>query len=109
LKLRKGGDPATYGQLTPGEQLRVKIATVIALIKHGYVERLGRHPGFLLLDSPAAEEMPDGDLATMVAALIQVAGDAPMQIIVATRNTGPLESLLPEGNRIIASGDNYVW
>lgn len=109
MKLRQGGDPATYGQLTPGEQLRVKIATVIALIRHGYVGSLGRHPGFLLLDSPAAEEMPDGDLATIVAALIEVAKEAPMQIIVATRNTGPLLELLPEGNRIIATGDDYVW
>lgn len=109
LKLRKGGDPATYGQLTPGEQLRIKVATVIALIRHGYVGGLGRHPGFLLLDSPAAEEIPDGDLATMVAALIEVADDAPMQIIVATRSTGPLRELLPEANRIIATVDDYVW
>jgi hypothetical protein len=109
MKLRKGGDPATYGRLTPGEQLRIKIATVIALIRHGYVGGLGRHPGFLLLDSPAAEEIPDGDLATMVAALIEVTNDAPMQIIVATRNTGPLMDLLPEGNRIIATSDDYVW
>ncbi|QYF74396.1 ATP-binding protein [Cryobacterium sp. PAMC25264] len=109
LSLRKGGDPASYGQLTPGEQLRVKIATVIALIKHGYAENIGRHPGFLLLDSPAAEEMPDGDLATMVSALLEVAREAPMQIIVATRNTGPLEELLHFKNRIIATGNDYVW
>lgn len=109
MKLLKGGDPATYGALTPGEQLRVKVATVIALIRHGYVAGLGRHPGLLLLDSPAAEEIPDGDLATMIAALIEVADDAPMQILVATRNTGPLLELLPEASRRIAIGDEYVW
>ncbi|KUI37456.1 hypothetical protein AU194_21175 [Mycobacterium sp. GA-2829] len=109
MKLLKGGDPATYGALTPGEQLRVKVATVIALIRHGYVAGLGRHPGLLLLDSPAAEEIPDGDLATMIAALIEVADDAPMQIFVATRNTGPLLDLLPDASRLIATGDQYVW
>lgn len=109
MSLRQNGDPSTYGQVTPGEQLRLKIATVIALIKHGYGEGIGRHPGFLLLDSPAAEEMPDGDLATMVSALLEVAEEAPMQIIVATRSTGPLVELLPEENRHIAEGDSFVW
>lgn len=109
MALRQNGDPSTYGAVSPGEQLRLKIATVIALIKHGYAERIGRHPGFLLLDSPAAEEMPDGDLATMVSALLEVAKEAPMQIIVATRSTGPLVDLLPEENRLIADGDDFVW
>ncbi|GAA4909107.1 ATP-binding protein [Tessaracoccus lubricantis] len=109
MSLRQNGDPSTYGQVTPGEQLRLKIAAVIALIKHGYGEGIGRHPGFLLLDSPAAEEVPDGDLATMVAALLEVAKEAPMQIIVATRSTGPLVELLPEEYRLIAEGDNFVW
>lgn len=109
MTLRQNGDPSTYGLVSSGEQLRLKIATVIALIKHGYVENIGRHPGFLLLDSPAAEEMPDGDLATMVAALLEVSREAPMQIIVATRSTGPLVDLLPEKNRLIAEGGNFVW
>lgn len=109
MTLRQNGDPSTYGAVSPGEQLRLKIATIIALIKHGYAENIGRHPGFLLLDSPAAEEMPDGDLATMVSALLEVAEEAPMQIIVATRSTGPLMELLPEETRLIAEGNNFVW
>ena len=109
MKLRQNGDPSMYSAVTPGEQLRLKIATVIALIKHGYAENIGRHPGFLLLDSPAAEEMPDGDLATMISALLEVAAEAPMQIIVATRSTGPLVNLLPEESRLIADGDAFVW
>ena len=109
MTLRQNGDPSTYGAVSPGEQLRLKIATVIALIKHGYAESIGRHPGFLLLDSPAAEEMPDGDLATMLSALLDVAKEAPMQIIVATRSTGPLEELLPKESRLIAEGDSFVW
>lgn len=109
MTLRQNGDPSMYGAVSPGEQLRLKIATVIALIKHGYAENIGRHPGFLLLDSPAAEEMPDGDLATMVSALLEVAEEAPMQIIVATRSTGPLVELLPEENRLIADGNDFVW
>jgi hypothetical protein len=87
----------------------VKIATAIALITHGYAEGIGRHPGFLVLDSPAAEEMPESDLATMVEALQAVAEEAEMQIFVATRSAAPLIDLLPDASRVVAEGDNYVW
>lgn len=109
LDVTKGGQPATYSRLTAGEKLRVKIATAIALIKHGYVSGVGRHPGLLVLDSPAAEELPESDLATMVEALQAVAREADMQIFVATRNAGPLVDLLPEENRRVAVDDAYVW
>jgi len=109
MSMIKGGRSTTYSSLTEGEKLRVKIATAIALIKHGYVEGIGRHPGLLVLDSPAAEEMPDSDLATMVAALQAVAAEAEMQIFVGTRNAAPLIELLPEANRVVAEADDYVW
>ncbi|WP_253858046.1 hypothetical protein [Prauserella alba] len=109
LDVTKGGQPATYSKLTAGEKLRVKIATAIAIIKHGYVSGVGRHPGLLVLDSPAAEEVPESDLATMVEALQAVASEADMQIFVATRSAGPLVDLLPEENRRVAVDDAYVW
>jgi len=109
MALRENGVKQKYSGLTAGEKLRVKIATAIALIRHGYVEGIGRHPGFLVLDSPSAEEMPEEDLATMVKALRDVAGEAEMQIFVATRNAAPLVDLLPEANRVVAEGNAYVW
>ncbi|MFI9382094.1 hypothetical protein [Kutzneria sp. NPDC052558] len=109
MMLRENGVKQTYSGLTAGEKLRVKIATAIALIQHGYVEGIGRHPGFLVLDSPSAEEMPEEDLATMVRALRDVAGEAEMQIFVATRNAAPLVDLLPQANRVVAEGNAYVW
>ncbi|MFD9784476.1 ATP-binding protein [[Kitasatospora] papulosa] len=109
MTLRENGVKQTYSGLTAGEKLRVKIATAIALIQHGYVEGIGRHPGFLVLDSPSAEEMPEEDLATMVRALREVAGEAEMQIFVATRNAAPLLDLLPQANRVVAEGNSYVW
>jgi hypothetical protein len=109
MTLRENGAKQVYSGLTDGEKLRVKIATAIALIQHGYVGGVGRHPGFLVLDSPSAEEMPEEDLATMVEALQQVAGEAEMQIFVATRNAAPLVELLPHANRVVAEGNSYVW
>lgn len=109
LDVVKGGKPTTYTGLTAGEKLRVKIATAVALIKHGYVAQIGRHPGFLVLDSPAAEEMPEEDLAILMAELVAVAEQADMQIFVGTRNAGPLVDLLPERSRKVAVGDDYLW
>ncbi|WP_030489549.1 ATP-binding protein [Micromonospora chokoriensis] len=109
MSMLKGARTVTYTDLTEGEKLRVKIATAIALVKHGYANNIGRHPGLLVLDSPAAEEMPEADLATMVEALQAVAQEAEMQIFVATRNAGPLVALLPAASRVVAEGDNYVW
>ncbi|ALX03446.1 ATP-binding protein [Aeromicrobium erythreum] len=109
MNLETNGEATTYGRLTNGEKLRVKIATAIALIRHGHAAGLGRHPGFLVLDSPAAEEMPDEDLATMVGALLDVAGNDQMQILVATRATGPLLELLSEDHRRVVEGDEYLW
>ncbi len=109
MTILKGGNWVTYSGITEGEKLRVKIATAVALIKHGYAEGIGRHPGFLVLDSPAAEEMPESDLASMVKALRAVAAEAEMQIFVATRFGTTLVDLLPEANRVVAEGDNYVW
>jgi hypothetical protein len=109
MSLLKGAEKETYTGVTEGEKLRLKIATAIALIRHGYANNIGRHPGLLVLDSPSSEEMPEEDLATMVEALQTVAHTAEMQIFVATRNAGPLVELLPEANRIVAEGDNYLW
>lgn len=109
LDVIKGGKPTTYTGLTAGEKLRVKIATAVALIKHGYAAQIGRHPGFLVLDSPAAEEMPEEDLAILIAELVGVAEQADMQIFVGTRNAGPLIDLLPAANRRVAVGDDYLW
>src|SRR6476469_3663797 len=109
MALRENGVRQIDSGLTAGEKLRVKIATAIALIQRGYVEGIGRHPGFLVLDSPSAEEMPEEDLATMVKALQDVEGEAEMQIFVATRNAAPLVDLLPKANRVVAEGNSYVW
>lgn len=109
LDVTKGGERTSYSGLTPGEKLRVKIAAAVALIKHGYVAGIGRHPGFLVLDSPAAEEMPEEDLAVLVGALVEVAQQADMQIFVGTRSANPLMDLLPEPNRRVAVGGDYLW
>ncbi|MGB9998666.1 hypothetical protein ACPMJQ_29565 [Streptomyces pseudogriseolus] len=52
LTVWKGGQQHTYGSLTEGEQLRLKIVTTTALLRHGIRSGAGRHPGLLIVDSP---------------------------------------------------------
>lgn len=49
-------DVFNYEDITPGEKLRAKLGLYIALIELDVEYQLGRHPRFLVLDSPAREE-----------------------------------------------------
>lgn len=109
MRISKGGASLSYSGLTPGEKLRVKIATAVALMKRGFAENTGRHPGLLVLDSPAAEEIPESDLAVILEALQTITAQAQIQIFVATRYADPLRKILPAANRKVANGEEYLW
>lgn len=46
-----------FGDLAEGEKLRVKLAFYLSLIQLDIEHQLGRHPRFLIFDSPGSEEM----------------------------------------------------
>jgi hypothetical protein len=52
----KAEEPLTFDELTAGEQLRAKLGLYIAMIQMDVQYRYGRHPRFIILDSPAKEE-----------------------------------------------------
>jgi len=109
MDVYKGGAKSGYGSLTDGEKLRIKLATAIALIAHGHKAGVGRHPGLLFIDSPAAEEIPANDLEIMLSAMKAAAEETSMQIVVATTHGPMLASLLPPDNVLVATGRNFVW
>lgn len=109
MDVHKGGTKSGYGKVTNGEKLRLKLATAIALIAHGHRAGVGRHPGLLLIDSPAAEEIPVDDLRIMVEAMRGAAEQASMQILVATTHGPLLSELLPPTNALVATGEDFVW
>lgn len=49
--------PIGFNDLTEGEKLRVKLAFYLSLIQLDIEHSLGRHPRFLIFDSPGSEEM----------------------------------------------------
>lgn len=104
-----GGTEEGYGTISGGERIRLKIATAIALMRVGKREGVGRHPGLLFIDSPASEEIGEGDLSQMLGALVEVATEADVQLFVATAHTSLLTKVLPSANVQAAQGDEYVW
>lgn len=110
LKVHKGGVDTTYSRCTPGEQLRLKVATAVALLRAGFASQIGRHPGLLTVDSPGSEEATTDSLDMMLHALEEAAAGSPdMQIIVATSRTELLEELIPEERRRVAPPGGYLW
>ena len=110
LKVHKGGVYTPYGKCSPGEQLRLKVATAVALLRAGFASKIGRHPGLLTVDSPGSEEATKVSLDAMLRALQQAASESPdMQVIVATTRTEMLEELVPANRRRVAGPDQYLW
>jgi hypothetical protein len=109
MDIVKGGVKATYSALTHGEKLRIKLSTAIALIQVGHRDNVGRHPGLLFVDSPAAEEIPESVLRTMLEAMIEVAEETELQIVVATTHAAMLSAVLDADHLLVATGEDYVW
>ncbi|OPD37324.1 hypothetical protein AL714_09275 [Clostridium botulinum] len=54
---------SNFNELNEGEKLRFKIAFYLSLIESDIIYNLGRHPRFLIIDSPGKEEVIEKDLA----------------------------------------------
>lgn len=50
------GNELSFDEVSPGEQLRAKLGLYISLIEMDVEHQFGRHPRFIILDSPAKEE-----------------------------------------------------
>ncbi len=57
LVFTQNGELEGFNDLTEGEKLRVKLAFYLSLIQLDIEHNLGRHPRFLIFDSPGSEEM----------------------------------------------------
>ena len=86
LKIGKGGgEPKSFSSQSPGERLRLRIATVLALLRVGARLGIATHPGLVMLDSLRAEEMQDVDAHAVLDALVTLARDTPgLQLITTT-------------------------
>jgi len=110
LKIYKDGGNTSFSKVSKGEQLRLKVVATIALISVAEERNLGRHPGFLVIDSPAAQEVNREDLNNLIAGLETLCEELPhLQIIVASVANDTLLEHIPESRRKYARGDEYLW
>ena len=110
MEIRKGGERTYYSKCTLGEKLRLKVATVIALLRIGFTTGVGRHPGLLLVDSPGAEEATPENADAMMTPLVEVATEIPeLQIIIGTQSPQLLQALLDPSRVRVAAGGAYLW
>lgn len=110
LRLTKGGEPTTFSAVTAGERLRLRIATAVALLRVGQERGLGRHPGLLIVDSPAAEEVSPDDLTAVLRELQAIAKETKgLQIIIGSANAIAIVAQLGDHSCRSAMGDDYLW
>ncbi|MDC0714207.1 hypothetical protein POL68_37435 [Stigmatella sp. ncwal1] len=110
MRLRKGNQDTAFSHLSPGERLRLRIATVISLLRVGREHKVGRHPGLVFIDSPGAEETNEQDLASLLRELCSVAKELPeLQILIASANAAAVKAVLGPDQYRIASAGHYLW
>ncbi|WP_028031245.1 hypothetical protein [Gemmobacter nectariphilus] len=110
LRLTKGGESTSFSKVTAGERLRLRIATAVALLRVGQERGLGRHPGLLIVDSPAAEEVSPSDLTAVLSELQAISRETEgLQIFIGSANASAIIDQLGEQWCQSATGDDYLW
>jgi DNA-binding FrmR family transcriptional regulator/Zn-finger nucleic acid-binding protein len=110
LKIIKGGESTSYSKVTQGEQLRLKVATMLAIISVSHTSGVGRHPGMLLIDSPGSQEIVGTDLEELMSGMKEVISELPfLQVFVASVVSDLMARQIDEKQCISATGDAYLW
>ncbi|MBK1838403.1 hypothetical protein JHL17_13365 [Azospirillum sp. YIM B02556] len=110
LSLTKGSTETNFSRSTKGERMRLKVATVIAMLQVGEVAGVGRHPGVLFVDSPAgAEEIIQEDVDELLDGLASLEETMPwFQVFVATTKVDAVADRVRPDHARIADGE-VLW
>ncbi|MCY1643153.1 hypothetical protein [Methylorubrum sp. SL192] len=110
LNIKQGGTDLTFKKLSPGEKLRVRIAAALAVIDVARRRHYGRHPGFLVLDSPAAQEMTADKFGALLASVKEAVSQADdVQVIVGAVARPELLSVVESKRRLHAKGARFLF
>ncbi|WP_445529513.1 AAA family ATPase [Streptomyces cyslabdanicus] len=109
MKLQLDDGPSWFQKMTEGEQLRLRMATLLALLRVGQ-QHGGRHPGLFLIDSAGAQEMIPTDLAETLQQLRAICEETDgLQIIAATANRELARTVIPDDRAKIAEAGAFMW
>jgi hypothetical protein len=109
LPVVKGGVKTAFGKLTDGEKLRLKIALVVSLLDVGTTSGLGRHPGLLIVDSLATEELNRENGELLLRELDRVARTYGLQIITSTAHSDLVAAVLPAEAMQRPTAEDLMW
>ena len=110
LKVHQGGADIYFSNLTMGEKLRIKIAISLAAVEVAKRRGHGRHPGLLIIDSPASEEVVNEDFEQMLDSVSSAAKDiGGVQVIIGTIARKAVEAVVSSDHRLHAKGDEYLF
>ena len=110
MRIVQGGAPTSFSALSAGENLRVRIAAALAVIEVARQRMYGRHPGLLVLDSPAAQEMSPDDFAALLSSVqkvVESAGD--IQIVVGAVAKPAILDVVPSDHVTHARGERFLF
>jgi hypothetical protein len=110
LLLVKGGQNTSYSKVTEGEKLRLKVATVLAMISVAEAKGVGRHPGLLMIDSPGAQEVSPQDLEELIGGLEEVSKEFKhLQVFIAALASPAIKNHVSLERLKHAEGDAPLW
>lgn len=96
LKVIKGGGAEkSFGDQSPSEQLRLRVAVIMALLRVGARHGISTHPGLVLIDSPKAEELQDSDATVIFQELHRLATFEGLQVLITTADFHLAATTLP--------------
>ena len=110
IDIFQGGTATTFGKLNPGERLRFRIAAALAAVETAKWSGAGRHPGLLILNSPAAHEMATEDFVGVLAGLQTLLNEQPdVQVIVGALMRPQISQAVPRERLKYAEGDSKLF
>jgi len=99
MKLSQGGVEIAFTGLNRGENLRMRIAASLATLKVARARGHGRHPGLLILDSPAAQEMSEEDFSHLARAVASIVLEIDgVQVIIGAVKRSELDAVVDRGH-----------
>lgn len=68
----KNGEHSSFSDTSPGEQVRIKLAFYLSIIELDISHNYGRHPRFIILDTPGKEEADAKFLKGLKSTLLEI-------------------------------------
>lgn len=110
VEVHQSGGVRKWGELATGEQLRLRLAAVVALVRSAREAGFGRHPGLLMIDSPGSEEMNAARVADVLDEVAELVRETEgLQVFVAMQGIEKASRAVPSRKLLTVGSGEFVW